>query len=145
MKYILILCMAVAGCAMTGERREKFASLQARAKSVCEVMADPNSRIGQHILVHGIFFSEPNRRVLYDERCPGSTFKVSHAMAVDGDPRAEAIVERFRKLHPTVRIPVVYSGIFRGRSIIQGCTTPSCSRYSLEEARLLAASPHRVR
>jgi hypothetical protein len=106
-------------------------------------MADPNAHIGRHILIHGIFFLEPNRRVLYDHRWPGPALKVSHG-PVDGDRRAEAIVERFRKLHPTVRIPVVYSGIFTGQSIIEGCSTPSCSRYRLEQGRLLAASPHRV-
>lgn len=145
MKYILLLSMAVAGCAANRERPKEFASLQAGAKSVCEVTGDPGSYLGRRILVQGIYFATPHERMLHDPRCPDSGFRVSHALEVDGDRRAEAMVERFRKVHPTVRIPVVYSGIFRGSSIIHGCTTPSCYRYSLEEARLLAASPHRVR
>jgi len=142
-KYVLLPCILIAGCAASGERPNEFASVQAGAKSVCEVTGDPGSYLGRRILVQGIHFETPHERMLHDPKCPDSGFRVSLAPA-DGDRRAEAIVKRFRKQHPTVRIPVVYSGIFSGSSIIQGCTTPSCYVYSLEESRLLAASPHRV-
>lgn len=72
---------------------------------------------------------------------PESGFRVSHSLRVDGARRAEAIVERFRKKHQTVRIPVVYSGVFTVNVFIQGCTRPGCYRYALEESQLLAALP----
>jgi hypothetical protein len=142
-KYVFLSCIVIAGCAASGERPNEFASLQAGAKSVCQVTGDPGSYLGRRILIQGILLETTHERMLYDPGCPDSGFRVSLGDA-DGDRRAEAMVKRFRKLHPTVWIPVVYSGVFSGSSIIHDCTTPSCYVYSLEESRLMAASPHRM-
>jgi hypothetical protein len=115
--------------------------MQIGAKSVCEVMAGPNSYASRRIVIKGIYFQEPHQRLLYDEDCPQWDFSVSHS-SEGGSRRAEAVVERFRKKHPTVRIPVVYSGIVTANVVVSGCTRPDCYRYSLEESKLLAASPH---
>lgn len=112
MKYVLLSCMVMAGCAADGERPDKFASLQAGAKSVCEVTGDPSSYLGRRILVHGIYFGTPHERMLHDPECPDSGLRVSLAPA-EGDRRAEAMVKRLRKQHPTVTIPVVYSRHFQ--------------------------------
>jgi hypothetical protein len=142
MKRALIACLFAASCAAQGERPDEFQPLQARAKSVCEVLADPQAYVGRRITITGIYFAEPHQRLLVDDDCPDGSLPTSHSKA-DGNPRAERLVERYRKRHATVRIPVVYSAILTGKSIIAGCSSPSCYRYALEEARLLAAAPPR--
>lgn len=144
MKYLALMSIVLSGCAERGERPEEFSSLQARAKSVCEVLANPGLYVGQRIMIQGIYWAEPHRRVLYEDRCPDSDLRVKHALHADGDRRAEAVIARFRKKHPTVRVPVVYSAVLVSRVIIAGCTRPNCYEYSLEEALLLGASPHSV-
>ena len=126
MKPLLIVPILVSGCASIEARDHRFSSLQAEAKSVCEVLAEPNSYVGQRIMIRGIYWAEPHRRALYDDRCPDSDLRVKHALHHDGDPRAEAIINRFRKKHPTVRVPVVYSAVLASRVIIAGCTKPNC-------------------
>jgi hypothetical protein len=118
----------------------KFASLQAKAVSVCKVMSSPTLYVNQRIIVHGLYFSEPHQRLLYDHTCPDLSLRVSHSLQRDGDHGAELIVERFRKKHQTVKIPVIYSGVLTAAVLINGCTRPSCYTYSLEESQLLAAS-----
>ena len=144
MKYWALASILLSSCAGQGERPEEFSSLQARAKSVCEVLADPATYVGQRIMIHGVYWAEPHRRVLYDDRCPDSDLRVKHALHADGDPRAAAIIVRFRKKHPTVRVPVVYSAVVASRVVIAGCTRPNCYEYLLEEALLLGAAPHSV-
>lgn len=141
MRGALLLSAFAASCASAGGGELDFSSAQAGAKSICEVMADPSSHAGRRIVLKGIYFQEPHQRLLYDEACPQWDFRVSHA-SEGGAPRAEAIVRRFRKKHPTVRIPVVYSGIVTANVVVLGCAAPGCVRYSLEDSKLLAASPH---
>jgi hypothetical protein len=141
MRVAVLVVALVCGCATDGERARKFEAVQTAAKTLCEVMADPDPFVGRRIVIKGIYFATPHERLLIDRACPQWDLRVSHAHEVDGDPGAEALVDRFRKKHPTVRIPVVYSGIVRAQDVFHGCTSPSCRRYSLEESWLLAAFP----
>jgi len=141
MRVAVLAFALVCGCATNGERRREFESVQAGAKTLCEVMVDPDSFVGRRIVIKGIYFATPHERLLIDRACPQWDLRVSHALDVDGDPGAEALVDRFRRKHSTVRIPVVYSGIVRAQDVIYGCTSPSCRAYSLEESWLLAAFP----
>jgi hypothetical protein len=140
MRGVVLILILAASCATRQAPRREFVSVQAQAVSVCEVMADPNSYVGRRIVIKGIYFAEPHQRLLFNDSCPTSALRVVHSLRSDGDPRAEAIVNKARKRHRTVNIPVVYSGIFTANVFIQGCIKPSCFRYSLEESQLLAAS-----
>jgi hypothetical protein len=135
-----LIFLLVSACAAHGGGAREFRALQPGAKSVCEVMADPDAYVGRRIVVTGIYFATPHERLLVGRGCDAS-FRVSEAMEIDGNPGAEAIVARFRRRHQTVRIPVVYSGDFTAHDVIFGCTKPSCRRYALEESQLLAAYP----
>ncbi|HEU0097840.1 MAG TPA: hypothetical protein VFQ67_03605 [Allosphingosinicella sp.] len=141
MRVALIAAVLVSGCAADGGRIREFESVQAAAKTVCEVMADPDSLVGRRIVVEGIYFATPHERLLVGRGCGQWSLRVSQSLDLDGDPRAEAVVDRFRRKHPTVRIPVVYSGIVTAHSVIHDCAEPRCRTYSLEESRLLAAFP----
>jgi hypothetical protein len=141
MKRAALVFVFVAGCAAPGSGGERFRSLEAAAKSVCELMADPIPYVGQRVTLKGIYFATPHERLLVDRDCPQWDLRVSHSLQIDGRPEAEAIVDRYRKRHPTVRIPVVYSGIVTAHAVIQNCTKPGCHSYSLEESQLLAAFP----
>ncbi|HET9641208.1 MAG TPA: hypothetical protein VFP12_18610 [Allosphingosinicella sp.] len=141
MKRAVLVFVLVSGCAAPDSGGERFRALQAAAKSVCELMADPLPYVGRRLTLKGIYFATPHERLLVDRDCPQSDLRVSHSLQIDGSPEAEAIVDRYRKKHPTVRIPVVYSGIFTAHAVIRGCTEPGCYRFSLEESQLLAAFP----
>jgi len=141
MKRAIPIFLLVTGCAGQAGRAPDFSSLQAGAKSVCELMADPTPYVGQRIVLEGVYFATPHERLLVDRDRDCPNLPVRHSIQVDGNREAEAIVDRFRKKHPTVRIPVVYSGILTARSIVQGCAEPSCRAYALEESQLLAAFP----
>lgn len=141
MKHMLLIIAAVTGCTADEQRVDGFSSVKAQAKSVCEVMTNPSLYAGRKIIVHGIYFAEPHQRLLYDNTCKQLSFPVEHSVQAKGDRKATAIIEKFRKLHPTVNIPVVYSGTFVARKLTPDCADPSCYSYTLEEAQLLAASP----
>ncbi len=141
MKRAVLVFVLVSGCAAPDAGGESFRSLEAAAKSVCEVMADPAPYVGRRIILKGIYFATPHERLLVDHDCPQWDLRVSHSLRIDGRPKAEDIVDRYRKKHSTVRIPVVYSGIVTAHAVIQGCTEPGCHSYSLEESQLLAAFP----
>jgi hypothetical protein len=141
MKRVMLLLFLLLACAAPQEPELKYLSVQAGAKTVCEVLADPNSYVGQGIVVKGVYFSTPHQRLLVDDDCPEGDFAVRESLDLDNDPEAEAIVDRFGRKHPTVRIPVVYSGIFKARAMLEGCSLPGCYDYSLEESQLLAAFP----
>ena len=104
-------------------------------------MTDPHSYVGRRIMITGVYFATPHERLLVSNDCRDRSIRVSHSLHLEDDRDAEAAVKRFRKKHATVRIPVVYSGILRAENYVQGCTTPGCWHYSLEESQLLAAYP----
>lgn len=141
MKPVVLLLAVVSGCAAHDGQEDVFLSLQANARTVCEVMADPNLYIDRRIIIKGTYFAEPHQRLLIDKTCPESSLRVSHSLRVKGNPKAKAIVEKFRKKHATVRVPVVYSATLTGRAVEIGCTEPSCYDYRLQDAQLLAAFP----
>jgi hypothetical protein len=141
MKGFALLFFMVSGCAMHTEKETSFLSLQAQAKSICEIMENPPLYAGRRLVIKGIYFVEPHQRMLYDEDCPDVGLRVSHSSKLRGDAKARAIIEKFRKKHPTVRVPVIYSGILSGRQVVQGCSQTSCYSYWVQDAELLAASP----
>jgi hypothetical protein len=143
MKYMLLIIAAVTGCAADEQQVDVFSSARTQAKSVCEVMTNPTLYAGRKIVVHGIYFAESHQRLLYDNSCKQLSFPVEHSLQAKGDRKATALIERFRKLHRTVNIPVVYSGTFVARKLTPDCADRTCYSYTLQDARLLAASPRR--
>ena len=140
MKQLVFASVLMAGCAYNGDA-EKPPSLKVQAKSICEVMSSPTLYLGKRILIRGVYFSEPHQRLIYDDTCPQHVLRVSHSLKVKGSSRARSIVERYRKIHATVDIPVIYSGVLTDSIVIAGCKDPGCVRYSLEDSELLAAFP----
>jgi hypothetical protein len=115
--------------------------LQLEAKSLCEVMANPEGYAGRRILIKGTYFQEPEQRLLYDPHCPDWDVRVSHSLRVDEDPTAKRLIKQASKKDPTVNIPVVYDAIFTVSHWAPACSARECFHYSLEDAQLLAASP----
>jgi hypothetical protein len=142
MKYIFFIIF-LSGCVAQTTDTEEFSYLGLEAKSVCEVLARRSQFVGQHLTVEGIYFQTPHERLLVDDDCPQWSLRVSHSLQVPGNREAEAVVERFRRVDPTVGIPVVYSGTLRATLVMSDCTDPSCYSYSFEQAQLLVASPRK--
>jgi hypothetical protein len=138
-RAIFIVCL-ISGCALQGKREQEFASLQKGAKSICEVMADPNAYAGRRIVIKGTYFQEPHRRVIYDENCPDFDLSINHSSQLEGNPAAERRLRRSFKARLTGVIPVVYSAVLTPKALVLGCGEPSCFEYSLQEAQLLTAS-----
>jgi hypothetical protein len=141
MKRALPMLVLVCGCAGQSGRPQGFSRLEAEAKSVCELMADPAPYVGLEIMLKGVYFATPHERLLVDPDCPKESLRVSHSIRFAGNPYARRVVDSFREKHETVRIPVIYSGTLAAHAVIQGCAKPSCHSYVLEESRLLAARP----
>lgn len=137
----VLLSIILMGCGSSQQPPRRFSSLQFAAKPFCEVMINPRPYVGRRILIKGIYVREPHQRILYDSACPQWEFRVSHSLKIDSNRAAERMVERAAKKDPTVSIPVVYYGTMTADLIISGCAKPSCYRYSLQDAQLLAASP----
>lgn len=141
MKHPLLILTLLSGCAGLEAGEHEFLSLQAAAKSVCEVVADSNSYAGRRIITKGLLARGPHRQLLHDRNCPQWDFSVRHSLQADGDPAAERLVRRRFRKDPAGSIPVVYSGMLVVRDIISDCDRPSCHEYVLQDARLLATTP----
>jgi hypothetical protein len=141
MKRSLLLLFAMAACTTQNNRAPDLLSLQHQAKSVCEVMASPNIYLGSRILIRGIYWQDPHNRRLIDGACPQWGIIVRESYKLRADHRATKIIKRAYKKYPTVRAPVVYSGVFASRQTDLGCSLPGCYEYRLEDAQLLSAFP----
>lgn len=141
MKSVLPIFALVCGCAVHEAQGHKFSSLQSVAKSVCDVMTEPDPYLGQRIIIKGLYAQGPHRRLLHDRNCPEWDFSVSLSLRTEGDRTAERLVRKSFKKDPTVSVPVIFSGILATRVVMSGCTKSSCHEYSLQNAQLLAASP----
>lgn len=137
----LLVALLVAACAANDRPTARFSALQLEAKTLCELMEDPDRYAGQRVVMKGRYVQEVHQRVLYDAHCPDWEFRVSHALAVKSDRAAARMVEQAAKKKPIVDIPVVYVGTFTVKPFIVGCSARNCQHYSLEDAQLLAASP----
>jgi hypothetical protein len=142
MKVFMLALVFVSGCAAHSGKMDQFLALRTRAKSLCEVMADPSLYVGQHITIKGTYFQTPHERLLVDSECSQREVRVVHSYQIKSDPIALRIIKRFSKKDQTVRIPVIYYGIFTANAVIYACEKPSCFKYSLEESQLLAAFPN---
>lgn len=141
MRGTIIIAALASSCVMHKAGEERSRNFFSEAKTVCEITSNPAIYLGRRLIIKGVLFEEPHERLLYDESCRELDLSVSHSLRLNGNQRAKTIVKKFRKKHPTVRVPVVYSGIVTVNVVIRGCTKSSCYRYSLEESQLLAASP----
>jgi hypothetical protein len=141
MRGLAIAFILTCGCSAHNESLQRFSSLQIEAKTLCEVMADPSRYAGRRVIMKGIYVQEPHQRVLYDPNCQEWDFRVSESTTADGAAAAKRIVRKAAKKDPTVSIPVVYDGTFTVSHFLLDCSERNCFRYSLTDARLLAASP----
>jgi hypothetical protein len=135
------MCILVSGCVSQARPTPTFSSLEPQAKTLCEVMENPQAYAGRRVLMKGDYVEDPHHRTLDDRRCPDWDFRVSESFTVDGDRTAQRLVRQARKKRVTVDIPVIYVGTFTVKPFIIGCSERNCQHYSLEEAQLLAASP----
>lgn len=140
MKPVLLIFVLLAGCAAGEAKGLKFSSFQSVAKSVCEVMANPDPYLGQRIIIKGLFAQGPHRRLLHDRECPEWDLSVSLSDRVEGDPMVERLVRRSFQKNATVSVPVILSGTLAARVVMSGCKKPSCYEYSLEESQLLGVA-----
>jgi hypothetical protein len=128
------------GCSMVDERTHEFVLLEAKATSVCEIMAHPQMYLGRRVLAHGVYFQSPHQRYLIEKSCPQSEISVSESSTLHNSRMAMRILKQAEAENRTVNIPVIYSGIFRSDVVIAGCADPRCYNYSLQDAQLLAAT-----
>lgn len=138
MSRILAFFLIAAGCSSHNEQRYNIESLQKSAKSVCDVLADPRPYIGHYIIVEGVYKHDPHHRFLYDDACPNWELNVSHSIKEEKSSRIARLYRLYRM--PARKLEVVYSGIFAADVIVSGCTDLRCSRYSLQNAQVLAMS-----
>jgi hypothetical protein len=141
MRGLAIAFILISGCSGHNESLQRFSSLQLQAKTLCEVMEDPGRYAGRRVVMKGMYVQEPHQRVLYDPNCREWDFRVSESMTVGGDAAAKRMVKEAARKDPTVSIPVVYDGTFTMSHFLLDCSERNCYRYSLTDARLLAASP----
>src|SRR5688572_6416228 len=80
MKRALPMLVLICGCAGEGGRPQGFSGLEAEAKSVCELMADPAPYVGREIMLTGVYFATPHERLLVDPDCPQGSLRVSHSL-----------------------------------------------------------------
>jgi hypothetical protein len=139
----ILLVFLISGCSAYNADSPGFLVLRESSKSVCEVMNEPGRYVGRRILIRGIYFREPHRRLIYDDNCPKLDLSVSRSARESGNRIAERLVRRSFKIKPTGMIPVVYSAVLTSKVIDSRCSKPSCHEYSLQDARLLAAYPPR--
>ena len=140
MKGLAIAFILISGCSAHDKSLERFSSLQLEAKTLCEVMEDPGRYAGRRVVMKGIYVQELHQRVLYDPNCREWDFRVSESLTAANDAAAARMVRQAAKTDPTVSIPVVYEGTFTMSHFLLDCTERNCYRYSLTDARLLAAS-----
>ena len=139
MRRAAIIFLLVTGCANKQYNSVNYAA-STTAKSLCDIMINPEQFIGQRIFVKGIYFREPHRRIIYDDNCPKFNLSVSHASHLSGNKLALNVLRRALKIRSTGMISVVYSAVLTVNSLEASCDTSTCYKYSLTEAQLLAAS-----
>src|SRR5215210_185403 len=132
MNRALILCMLASacatGCATGSDLEPDFVRMKAQAKTICRIMASPRAYLGQRVIVRASYFHTPHGTLLFDDHCKKWTFSVNDRHWVASE-------------EPRQKMRVIYSGVFTSETIMLHCADPTCFRYSIEDARLLASSP----
>jgi hypothetical protein len=124
----IIAAILASSCTTNGQREREFQSLEAQARSMCEIMAEPIRYVGQKVMVRGSFWQSPHQRTLFDSDCPEKELPVSLAAYVKGTT-------------PAQKTRVIYSGIFTRQSVPPGAILAGCCEYWLRDSDLLATSP----
>lgn len=135
--FLALAILLLAGCNSPAKGEDLSPPDLEQVRSICEVVASPSAYLGSHILLRGVYFSDPHHRFIKDKNCSRSEIAVQLS---EYDPREDRIIEAVRATKGIAEFSVVYGGILSGDEMIAGCAKPDCVMYTLKDARLLSVS-----